>query len=273
MKRKEGRLSSITQVRLQHGSGADAGIPHLRNHSSRSSAFTLIELLVVIAIIALLAGLLLPALGRSKETARRVRCASQLKQTGLALLMYVEDHAGRFPPARFGSGRWPTLLAAGIQTGELLKCPGDPSVRSATNSAPAASLDERPRSYIINAFADALANEAGINPRSGLSKLLLGNSLRESYLRQPSRTILFGEKSPDSTEFELNLFKTVGYYLDDLSEGRHGTRDRSERSGSSNYAMADGSVSLIGWGKATCPENLWAVMEEWRSDAALCRPR
>jgi prepilin-type N-terminal cleavage/methylation domain-containing protein len=66
-------------------------------HPANRGAFTLIELLVVIAILALLAGLLLPALVTAKNSGRRAACLSNLRQVGLAIQAYAQDHEGRMP--------------------------------------------------------------------------------------------------------------------------------------------------------------------------------
>ena len=87
------------------------------------SAFTLIELLVVIAIIAILAAILFPVFARAREAARTIACASNQRQMGLALAMYVQDYDERLPlPTR----DWQDVIQPYVKNRGIFRDPSAP---------------------------------------------------------------------------------------------------------------------------------------------------
>ncbi len=133
------------------------GSTTLRPRRRISAGFTLIELLVVIAIIAILAGMLLPALSKARAKAKAISCVNSLKQMGIATKIYGDDHDGKFPHTFQVRGdnairrAWFNIIQPYTQTTNLLLCPTRTSkFKEVVNNYPSGQGDKAVSNYAMN---------------------------------------------------------------------------------------------------------------------------
>jgi len=221
------------------------------------------ELFIVLGVLAMLTTTLLTAMALSREPGQHIGCANNLRQLGVAMLIYSSENDGMFPP-RMVRPSWPARLQPYYKDLLTLRCPND------IPALPIPSLvgaDSAPRSYIINGWDDYFRTTLSISDWIDFTSHQWPFGIPEQSIPRPSQTIALGEKITESSN--LNVDTGLGND-DDLLQVEYSRHFRSNpakmASGGSNFAMADGHVVFLKYRSALAPTNLWYVTDLYRTN-------